>query len=100
MIEDGKSFDKMLNIALDYQQHEISEYLKSNFGQTHNSIAESMYFGNYDVASYLLSNGADINDIYISIHFISIIVLLHFLYFIIIHYFIGFSLLLSPMNPH
>ncbi|EAX97307.1 hypothetical protein TVAG_123570 [Trichomonas vaginalis G3] len=65
MIEDGKSFDNMINTALDYRNYEIAEYLKSNFGQTFDSIAESMYFGNYDVASYLLSNGEDINKIYI-----------------------------------
>ena len=64
MIEDGKSFDNMINTALDYRNYEIAEYLKSNFGQTPDSIAESMYFGNYDIASYLLSNGEDINKIY------------------------------------
>ncbi|EAY14112.1 hypothetical protein TVAG_351600 [Trichomonas vaginalis G3] len=75
MIEEGKSFDKMINIALRYRHNEIAEYLQSNFGQTPDSIAQSMYFGNYDVASYLLSNGANINDIYILFLFTIIVVL-------------------------
>ncbi|EAX77873.1 hypothetical protein TVAG_557640 [Trichomonas vaginalis G3] len=75
MIEDGISFDNMINTALDYHNYEIAEYLKSNFGQTFDSIAESMHFGNYDVASYLLSNGEDINKIYILFIFIFIIFL-------------------------
>ncbi|EAY12083.1 hypothetical protein TVAG_039310 [Trichomonas vaginalis G3] len=75
MIEDGKSFDNMINTALDYRNYEIAEYLKSNFGQTPNSIAESMHFGNYDVASYLFSNGEDINKIYIFFLFIFINIL-------------------------
>ncbi|EAY15584.1 hypothetical protein TVAG_496030 [Trichomonas vaginalis G3] len=75
MIEEGKSFDNMINTALDYRHYEIAEYLKSNFGQFPNSIAECMYFGNYDVASYLLSNGKDINNIYIHFLLILIIVL-------------------------
>ncbi|EAX85906.1 hypothetical protein TVAG_438680 [Trichomonas vaginalis G3] len=64
MIEDGKSFYKMINTALDYHHYEIANYLKSNFGQTFDSITESMYFGNYEIASFLLSNGEDINKIY------------------------------------
>ncbi|EAY15969.1 hypothetical protein TVAG_262190 [Trichomonas vaginalis G3] len=64
MIEEGKSFDNMINTALDYRHYEIAEYLKTNFEQTPNSIAESMYFGNYDIASYLLTNGGNINSIY------------------------------------
>ncbi|EAY11052.1 hypothetical protein TVAG_044760 [Trichomonas vaginalis G3] len=76
MIEDGKSFDNMMNTALDYRKYEIARYLKSNLGQTFDSIAENMYFGNYDIASYLLSNGEDINKIYnILFLFIIIIVL-------------------------
>ncbi|EAY16388.1 hypothetical protein TVAG_359970 [Trichomonas vaginalis G3] len=31
MIEEGKSFDNMINIALKYRHYEIAEYLKSNF---------------------------------------------------------------------
>ncbi|EAX83432.1 hypothetical protein TVAG_466540 [Trichomonas vaginalis G3] len=91
MIEDGKSFDKMINIALDYRNYEIAEYLKSNFGQTPDSIAESMHFGNYDIASYLLSNGEDINKIYNLFLFILIIILYHSLSFHIYHCYIGFS---------
>ncbi|EAY17265.1 hypothetical protein TVAG_266280 [Trichomonas vaginalis G3] len=75
MIEDGKSFDNMINTALDYRNYEIAEYLKSNLGQTFDSIAESMYFGNYHIASYLLSNGEDINKIYNFFLFVFIIVL-------------------------
>ncbi|EAX99567.1 hypothetical protein TVAG_104480 [Trichomonas vaginalis G3] len=75
MIEDGKSFDKMINTALDYRNYEIAEYLKSNFGQSPHSIAESMLFGNFDVASYLLSNGEDINEFSNLFLFIFIIVL-------------------------
>ncbi|EAY17611.1 hypothetical protein TVAG_234920 [Trichomonas vaginalis G3] len=74
MIEDGKSFDNVINAALDYRNYEIAEYLKLNFGQTFDSIAESMYFGNYDIASYLLSNREDINKIYHLFHIIFIIV--------------------------
>ncbi|EAX88921.1 hypothetical protein TVAG_269920 [Trichomonas vaginalis G3] len=74
MIEDGKSFDDMINRALNYRNYEIAEYLKSNFGQAPYSTAESMYFGNYDIGSYLLSNGEDINKIYILFIFIFIIV--------------------------
>ncbi|EAX88698.1 hypothetical protein TVAG_294040 [Trichomonas vaginalis G3] len=88
MIEDGKSFKKMINLALDYRNYEIAEYLKSNFGQTPDSIAESMHFGNYDIASYLLSNGEDINKIYHLFLFIFIIFLLHSLSFHIYHCFI------------
>ncbi|EAY21652.1 hypothetical protein TVAG_014190 [Trichomonas vaginalis G3] len=75
MIEDGESFDNMINTALKYRNYEIADYLKSNFGQTFDSIAESMYFGNYDIASYLLTNGADINKLYNLFLFIFIIVL-------------------------
>ncbi|EAX93972.1 hypothetical protein TVAG_429020 [Trichomonas vaginalis G3] len=75
MIEDGKLFANMINTALDYHNFEIADYLKSNFGQTPNSIAECMYFGNYNVASFLLSNGADINEVYIIFLFILCIVL-------------------------
>ncbi|EAY05195.1 hypothetical protein TVAG_058520 [Trichomonas vaginalis G3] len=75
MIEDGISFDKMINTALDYRNYEIAEYLKSNFRQTPDSIAESMYFCNYSVASCLISNGADINKNYNLFLFILIIVL-------------------------
>ena len=75
MIEDGKSFNSMINIALKYRHYEIADYLKSNLGQTFDSIAESMHFGNYDVASYLLSNGGNINKIYHLFLFIFIIVL-------------------------
>ena len=91
MIEDGKTFDNMINTALKYRNYEIAEYLKSNFGQTPNSIAESMYFGNYDVASYLLTNREDINKLYILFIFILIIILLHFLSFHIFHCFMKFS---------
>ncbi|EAY13971.1 hypothetical protein TVAG_491090 [Trichomonas vaginalis G3] len=72
MIDEGKSFDNMINTALDYRNYEIAEYLKSNFGQTPNSIAESMYFGSYEVVSYLIFNGCDINEIYNLFHLISI----------------------------
>ena len=75
MIDDGQTFDKLINTALDYRRYEIAEYLKSNFGQIPNSIAECMYFGNFDIASYLLSNGSDINKFYNFFLFISFIVL-------------------------
>ncbi|EAY19285.1 hypothetical protein TVAG_451990 [Trichomonas vaginalis G3] len=75
MIEDGKSFDNMINTALNYRNYEIAEYLKSNLRQTPYSIAESMYFCNYSVTSCLISNGADINKIYNLFFFIFIIVL-------------------------
>ncbi|EAX78909.1 hypothetical protein TVAG_537920 [Trichomonas vaginalis G3] len=75
MIEDGESFDRVTNIALDYHNFEIADYLKSNFRQTFGSIAESMRFGNYDVASYLLSNREDINKINDLFLFIFIIAL-------------------------
>ncbi|EAX81052.1 hypothetical protein TVAG_305070 [Trichomonas vaginalis G3] len=75
MIEEGKSFDNMINTALDYRNYEIAEYLKSNLRQTPDSMAESMYFCNYSVASCLISNGADINKIYNLFLFILIIVL-------------------------
>ncbi|EAX88553.1 hypothetical protein TVAG_309840 [Trichomonas vaginalis G3] len=91
MIEDGISFDDMINTALDYRHYEIADYLKTNFGQTPDSIAESMFFGNYDVASYLLSNGEDINKIYIIFNFIFIVVLWNSLSFHIFHCFIEFS---------
>ena len=64
----------MINAALDYRNYEIAEYLKLNFGQTFDSIAESIYFGNYDIASYLLSNGEDISNIYIFFSIIFVIV--------------------------
>ncbi|EAX87111.1 hypothetical protein TVAG_254650 [Trichomonas vaginalis G3] len=82
MIEDKKSFN--------YRQYEIAEYLKSNFRQNPDSIAESMFFGNYDVASYLLSNGGNINKLYIIFHIIFIIILLHPFYSHIYHCFITF----------
>ncbi|EAX99764.1 hypothetical protein TVAG_367600 [Trichomonas vaginalis G3] len=75
MIDEGKSFDNMVNMALDYRHFEIADYLKTNFEQTPNSIAESMHFGNYDIVSYLLNNGEDINKIYNLILFKFIIVL-------------------------
>ncbi|EAY01448.1 hypothetical protein TVAG_490360 [Trichomonas vaginalis G3] len=92
MIEDGKSFDNMINTALAYRHFEIAEYLKSNFGQSPNSIAESMYYGNFDIASYLLSNGANINDVYILFLFIFVIVLWNFISFQIYRCLIIFSL--------
>ena len=85
MIEDGKSFDNMINTALDYRNYEIAEFLKSNFGQSPHSIAESMHFGNYDIASYLLTNGEDINKLYNLFLLIFIIVLYNFLSFHIYH---------------
>ncbi|EAX93306.1 hypothetical protein TVAG_277110 [Trichomonas vaginalis G3] len=75
MIEDGKSFDNMINTALNYRNYEIAEFLKSNFGQSPHSIVESMHFGNYDIASYLLTNGEDINKLYNLFSFIFIIIL-------------------------
>ncbi|EAY00676.1 hypothetical protein TVAG_208680 [Trichomonas vaginalis G3] len=81
MIEDGKTFDKMIDTALNYHHYEFVEYLKSNLGQTFDSIAECMHFGNYEIASYLLSNGEDINKIYNLFLSIFIIVLLHYLPF-------------------
>ncbi|EAX87272.1 hypothetical protein TVAG_058900 [Trichomonas vaginalis G3] len=75
MIEDGKSFDNMINTALKYRNYEIAEFLKSNFGQFFDSIAESMHFGNYHVASHFLSNGGNINKIYHLFLFIFINVL-------------------------
>ncbi|EAY17790.1 hypothetical protein TVAG_016200 [Trichomonas vaginalis G3] len=74
IIEEGESFNKEINTALDYRNNEIAEYLKSHLGQTPDSIAESMHFGNYEIASYLLSNGEDINKIYNLFHLIFIIV--------------------------
>ncbi|EAX94002.1 hypothetical protein TVAG_356490 [Trichomonas vaginalis G3] len=91
MIEDGKSFDNMINTALDYRNYEIAEFLKSNFGQSPHSIAESMHFGNYDIASYLLTNGEDINKLYNLFLLIFIIVLYNFLSFHIYHCLITFS---------
>ncbi|EAX92127.1 hypothetical protein TVAG_224890 [Trichomonas vaginalis G3] len=64
MIDDGKLFKNMINTALNYRNYEIAEYLRSNFIQPFNSIAESMHFGNYDIVSHLLSNGWNINKIY------------------------------------
>ncbi|EAY08667.1 hypothetical protein TVAG_079250 [Trichomonas vaginalis G3] len=75
MIEDGRVFSRMINTALNYRHYEIAEYLKSNFGQTPDSIAECMYFGNFDVVSYLLSKGENINKTYITFLSITIIVL-------------------------
>ena len=84
MIEDGRKFDRMINIALGNRHYDIAEYLKSNLGQFPDALAEILYYGNYDVASYLLSKGADINKKFnfLSIH-------LH-------HCFIEFYLLLYP----
>ncbi|EAY22591.1 hypothetical protein TVAG_036160 [Trichomonas vaginalis G3] len=73
MIEDGQSFNDLIDTAFEYHNYEIAEYLKSNCGQTFDSIAESMLFGNYDVASCLISNGADINQTCISFLLIFII---------------------------
>ncbi|EAY08405.1 hypothetical protein TVAG_269310 [Trichomonas vaginalis G3] len=73
MIEDGKSFDNMINIALDYHNYEIADYIKSKYGQTFDSNAESMDAGNDDINSFLLANGGKINEIYIIFLFISII---------------------------
>ncbi|EAX99561.1 hypothetical protein TVAG_104420 [Trichomonas vaginalis G3] len=85
MIEDGQSFDKLINKALRYKNYKIAQYLKSNFGQHPNSIAKSMYFGNYDIAYYLLSNGANINDVYDFFLFLFIIVILDSISFYIYH---------------
>ncbi|EAY17209.1 hypothetical protein TVAG_291610 [Trichomonas vaginalis G3] len=74
MIEDGQSFDDLIDTAVSYHNYEIAEYLQSNCGQTFNSIAKSMHFGNYDVASCLIYNGANIDKIFISFLFIFIIV--------------------------
>ena len=73
-IEKENTFAKTNNMELCCHELEIGEYLKSYFGRSPNSIAECMYFGNYDVASFLISNGADINDIYIIFLFRFIIV--------------------------
>ena len=91
MIEEGKSFGDMINTALDYRNYEIAEYLKSNLGQFPNSITECMHFGNFDVASYLITNGEDINKLYNLFIFIIIIVLYNSISTHIYHRFIQFS---------
>ena len=75
MIEDGKSFDNMISIALRYRNYEIAEYLKTNLDQIPNSLVECLIFGNYEIASYLLSKGTDVNEIYILLLFTFIIIL-------------------------
>ncbi|EAX92610.1 hypothetical protein TVAG_178870 [Trichomonas vaginalis G3] len=75
MIDDGQTFDNMIHTALEYHNIEIAEYLKSNFGQHLDSIADCMHFGNFDIASYLLTNGSDVNRIYNFFLFMSFIVL-------------------------
>ena len=92
MIEEGKTFDYMINAALDYRHYEIAKYLESNFKQTFDSIAESMYFGNYEVASYLLSNGGKINNTYNLFLFIFINVLVYSFSFDIYHYFLIYTI--------
>ncbi|EAY23571.1 hypothetical protein TVAG_119070 [Trichomonas vaginalis G3] len=92
MLEEGKSYDKMINTALDNRNYEIAEYLKSHYGQEPDSIAESMYFGNYDVASYLLSLGCNLNNTYIIFLLMSIIVLPYYFSIGALHCFLQFSL--------
>lgn len=55
----------MIQIALNYHHFELAEYLKTNLEQIPTSFAENLYFGNYDIASDLRCNGADINKFYI-----------------------------------
>ncbi|EAY12973.1 hypothetical protein TVAG_405190 [Trichomonas vaginalis G3] len=64
MIEDGKTFDGLINMALKYHNYQIADYLKTEFGQKPNSVAQSMLYGNYGVASYLLSKGSYSNEYY------------------------------------
>lgn len=65
MIEEGEQFENMIQIALNYHHFELAEYLKTNLEQIPTSFAENLYFGNYDIASDLRCNGADINKFYI-----------------------------------
>ncbi|EAY03764.1 hypothetical protein TVAG_072570 [Trichomonas vaginalis G3] len=74
MIQDGKRFDNLINIALDYHNFYIATYLKLHFGQVPDSIADCFYYGNFDVASTLLSKGVDVDDRHIFFHLKSIIV--------------------------
>ena len=83
-----------MNFCLLHHNYEIAEYLNLNLGQTFDSIAESMYFGNYEIASYLLSKGDDINKIYNLFLSIFIIILKNSLSFHIYHDFKKFSFFL------
>lgn len=67
MIEDGQSFDDLIDTLLIFHNYELAEYLKTNLGQVPNSLAENLLFGNFETATYLLRNGADINNICIII---------------------------------
>ncbi|EAX89846.1 hypothetical protein TVAG_448770 [Trichomonas vaginalis G3] len=93
LIEDGQIFDYLIEDAFDYRNYELAEYLNTNFKQNESQIAEIMYFGNYEVVSYLLSQNADLKGAKFDILFlfIFIVVLKNSLSFNIFHCFILFS---------
>lgn len=85
MVDDSQSFDNMINIALIYRNYEIAEYLQINFKQDHKSIAEYMYYGVFEVASFLLNHEFDINKIFrVLLQIISFLALQHSLSFCIV----------------
>ncbi|EAY22443.1 hypothetical protein TVAG_379220 [Trichomonas vaginalis G3] len=85
MVDDSQSFDNMINIALIYRNYEIAEYLQINFKQDHESIAEYMYYGVFEVASFLFNHEFDINKIFrVLLQIISFLALQHSLSFCIV----------------
>ncbi|EAY17332.1 hypothetical protein TVAG_266950 [Trichomonas vaginalis G3] len=75
MVDDGVSFDNLFDLALYYKNYEIAEYIQTHFKPNNVSLIRSLDFGNYDIASYLINKGVDVNEVYIHILILFIIIL-------------------------
>ena len=64
MLQDGQSFESVLNVAMNFHNFEVAEILKSKYGQTTYSLADSFHFGNFDFVADLINKGANVNEIY------------------------------------
>ncbi|EAY10449.1 hypothetical protein TVAG_271400 [Trichomonas vaginalis G3] len=76
MLNDGQSFNGLIDIALIHRNYELVNYLSTRFDQHPSSeIAKFLYYGNFDTASYLMQNGNSVNNKFILFLLISIIFL-------------------------
>ncbi|EAY22329.1 hypothetical protein TVAG_378080 [Trichomonas vaginalis G3] len=92
MLNDGQSFKGLIDIALIHRNYELVNYLSTSFDQYPSSeISKFLYYGNFDIASYLIQNGNSVNNKFILFLLISIIVLYDSLSFNINHRFMTFS---------
>ncbi|EAY11138.1 hypothetical protein TVAG_359180 [Trichomonas vaginalis G3] len=76
MLNDGQSFKGLIDIALIHRNYDLVNYLSTRFDQHPSSeIAKFLYYGNFDTASHLIQNGNSVNNVFILLLLISIIIL-------------------------